>query len=328
MSLTNAVPRKVNGEAKGGFADRSEAISGLGGGAPKDNRKLALAASIPFFAVHALALGVFLLPFRWYYPVVALGLYYFRMAAITIGYHRYFSHRAFKTSRFVQFLMAFFATTSTQKGVLWWAAHHRDHHKYSDLEGDIHSPLRDGFWWSHWGWILAHKYDETKFDRIQDFAKYPELRWLNKWHVVPAIIMGVTLFLIGGWPLLFWGYFVSTTVLWHCTFTINSLAHVWGSRRYKTTDDSRNNFWLALITCGEGWHNNHHFYQSTANQGFFWWEVDVSYYIIRALAAVGLVWDVRTPPKHVRDAYKQPELAPAEAPAPVVATAAIVAPPV
>jgi stearoyl-CoA desaturase (delta-9 desaturase) len=260
--------------------------------------------SIPFFAVHVVALvGVFLVGFKWWYPVLALALYYVRMFAITAGYHRYFSHRAYKTSRWFQFALALLGTMCAQKGVLWWAAHHRDHHKYSDLPEDIHSPVQKGFWWSHVGWILCPRNDETKFGKIQDFAKYPELRWLNKWHLVPPVLLAVGLFLVAGWPALIWGFFVSTTVLWHGTFTINSLSHVFGSRRYQTTDDSRNNWILAIITCGEGWHNNHHYYMSTANQGFFWWEVDFSYYVLKMLSWVGVVWDLRTPPRHIRDAH-------------------------
>jgi stearoyl-CoA desaturase (delta-9 desaturase) len=235
---------------------------------------------------------------------VAVGLFYVRMFGITAGYHRYFSHRAYKTSRWFQFLLALLGTTATQKGVLWWAAHHRDHHKYSDEPKDIHSPRQRGLWWSHLGWILSSKYDRTKLERIQDFAKYPELRWLNRYHVIPPILLGVACFLVGSWPLLIWGYFVSTVLLWHGTFTINSLAHVFGSRRYQTTDDSRNNWLLALLTMGEGWHNNHHHYQSTANQGFYWWEVDLSYYVLRLLSIFGIVWDLRTPPLHVRDGHE------------------------
>jgi stearoyl-CoA desaturase (Delta-9 desaturase) len=266
--------------------------------------------SIPFFAIHAAALGVFFVRFHWVYPLVALGLYYLRMFGITAGYHRYFAHRSYKTSRPVQFLLAFLGATSAQKGVLWWAAHHRDHHKYSDQPEDIHSPVQRGFWWSHVGWILSPKNDRTKIERIRDFAKYPELRWLNKYHLVPPTLLAVALFLIGGWPLLTWGFFLSTVVLWHGTFTINSLSHVFGRRRYQTTDDSRNNWLLALITCGEGWHNNHHFYMSTANQGFFWWEIDLSYYALKMMSWVGLVWDLRTPPKHIRDTHKPPLVQP------------------
>jgi stearoyl-CoA desaturase (delta-9 desaturase) len=265
------------------------------------DEKVDFVTSIPFFAVHVLALGAFFVPFRWWYPVVALGLYYLRMFGITAGYHRYFSHRAYKTSRAFQFALAFLGTTSTQKGVLWWAANHRDHHKHSDDPEDIHSPVQRGLWWSHVGWILCSKYNPTRFERIPDFARYPELRWLNRYHLVPPILLGVLLFAVGGLPLLVWGYFVSTAVLWHGTFTINSLSHVFGRTRYRTTDESKNNWLLALITMGEGWHNNHHYYMSTANQGFFWWEIDASYYILKLLSWCGLVWDLRVPPQHIRD---------------------------
>jgi stearoyl-CoA desaturase (delta-9 desaturase) len=238
------------------------------------------------------------------------------MFGITAGFHRYFSHRTYKTSRVFQFVLAWLGTTSAQKGVLWWSAHHRDHHKFSDQPEDLHSPLQKGLWWAHVGWILCPKNDATKFDRIRDFAKYPELRWLNKWHILPPVALAVLLFLVGGSGLLVWGFFVSTVILWHGTFTINSLSHVFGSTRYRTTDTSKNNFLLALLTLGEGWHNNHHFYQSTANQGWFWWEIDGSYYALRVLSLFGLVWDLRTPPKHIRDAHKidaTPSVIPARA---------------
>src|SRR5439155_24852297 len=182
--------------------------------------------SLPFFAAHGVALvGVFLVGFHWWYPLVAVALYYARMFFVTAGYHRYFSHRAYKTSRWFQFVLAFGASMSAQKGVLWWAAHHRDHHKYSDQPEDIHSPRQMGLWWPHVGWILSRKYDQTKFDRIKDFAAYPELRWLNKYHLVPPVLLAVAITLIGGWPMLVWGFFVSTVMLWHGTFTINSLSH-------------------------------------------------------------------------------------------------------
>jgi stearoyl-CoA desaturase (delta-9 desaturase) len=261
-------------------------------------------SSIPFFAVHLAALGAFFVGFHWYYPVVAIGLYYLRMFGVTAGFHRYFSHRSYKTSRGFQFLLALLGTTAAQKGVLWWAAHHRDHHKFSDQPEDLHSPRQRGFWWSHVGWILCAKNNRTKTERIGDFAKYPELRWLNKYHLVPPVALATLLFLVGGWGLLVWGFFVSTVLLWHGTFTINSLSHVFGSRRYQTSDDSKNNFLLALLTLGEGWHNNHHFYMSTANQGWFWWEIDGSYYALKLLSWIGLVRDLRTPPKHIRDAHR------------------------
>jgi stearoyl-CoA desaturase (Delta-9 desaturase) len=256
--------------------------------------------SIPFVLFHvATVVGIAIVGFSWSMLALCIGLYYLRMFGITAGYHRYFSHRGYKTSRAFQFVLALLGTISLQKGVLWWAAHHRDHHKYSDTERDIHSPRQSGFWYSHMGWILARETEATKLDRIKDFARYPELVWLNRWWVVPPVALAVLLFVLGGGSALVWGFFVSSTLLWHGTFTINSLAHVFGSRRYKTTDDSKNNFWLALITMGEGWHNNHHYYQSTARNGFFWWEIDLSYMILKVFSWVGLVWDLRQPPEWV-----------------------------
>ena len=259
--------------------------------------------SIPFVAVHLIALGTFVLgPFSWKLVALAVASYFLRMFAITAGYHRYFAHRTYKTSRAFQFILALFGTTATQKGPLWWAAHHRDHHRFSDQPEDIHSPIQRGFWWSHVGWVLSPEYDQTKLDRIKDFAKYPELRWLDRWHIVPVVAYATAFYLIGGTPALLWGFFVSTTFLWHGTFLVNSLAHVFGRRRYATTDASKNSFIIALFTMGEGWHNNHHHYQSTSNQGWFWWEIDMSYYVLRAMSVVGLVSDLRVPPRHIREA--------------------------
>jgi len=274
--------------------------------ATRDDTRLAPVTSIPFFLVHLGALCALFVGFKWYYPVVAVALYYVRMFGVTAAYHRYFAHRTYKTGRVMQFLLAWLGASAAQKGPLWWAAHHRDHHKYSDQPEDIHSPRQGGFWWSHVGWILCPKFDRTKIERIRDFAKYPELVWLNKYPLVPPTVLGVALFAIGGLPLLVWGLFVSTVFLWHGTFTINSLSHVWGSRRYPTSDDSVNNPVLALITMGEGWHNNHHHYMSSANQGFFWWEIDMSFYLIKLLSWVGLVWDVRTPPRHIVEGGRKP----------------------
>jgi stearoyl-CoA desaturase (delta-9 desaturase) len=272
---------------------------------PRDHR-INWVQSAPFFAFHAFAaVAVFFVPFHWSYVVWALALYYVRMWVVTTGYHRYFAHRSFKTSRVFQFLLAFFAETSAQKGVLWWAANHRHHHRESDQPADLHSPLQDGFWWSHVGWILSDRYSETREEAIRDFARFPELRFLNRWYLLPPFLLAVGLFLIGGFPLLVWGFFVSTVLLWHGTFTINSLSHVFGSRRYRTTDTSRNNFLLALITCGEGWHNNHHYHQNTANQGWFWWELDLSFYMLKLLSALGLVWDLRFPSQSVKYAFRK-----------------------
>lgn len=258
---------------------------------------IAFSKSIPFFLVHLLAISAFFLyPLTPSLFLLTLGLYGIRMFGVTAGFHRYFSHRSYKTSRFFQFLLAFLAQTSAQKGALWWAAHHRHHHKYSDLENDIHSPLQSGFWWSHVGWILSTKYDETQWSQIPDFKSKSELRFLNRYHLLPVIFLGVILFLVGGAPALFYGLFVSTTLLWHGTFTINSLSHVFGWVRYQSKDTSKNNPILALITLGEGWHNNHHTYQSSTRQGFFWWEIDLTYLTLRFLKTLGIVWDLREPP--------------------------------
>jgi stearoyl-CoA desaturase (Delta-9 desaturase) len=253
----------------------------------------------PMVAVHVACLAALFLPFSWKYVAACLGLYYARMFFVTAGYHRYFSHRSFKTSRAFQFVIAVMATSSTQKGVLWWAAHHRHHHKYSDTDEDLHSPTLRGFAWSHIGWILADRYEATRAELIPDFNKFPELRWLNKYHLVPPVTLGVLTFLIGGWPGLIWGYCMSTVLLWHSSFTINSLSHIFGRQRYVTPDTSKNNPWLALLTMGEGWHNNHHHYMASARQGFFWWEVDMTYYLLKMLSWVGIVWDLRQPPAHL-----------------------------
>ncbi|MCX4246413.1 acyl-CoA desaturase [Paraliomyxa miuraensis] len=240
--------------------------------------------------------------------ICALVLYVVRMFGVTGGYHRYFSHRTFKTGRVMQFLLAFLAMSSAQRGVLWWAAHHRDHHKYSDGERDVHSPVRWGFWHSHVGWVYDRN-DEVDWSRVKDLARYPELVVLEKLWLLPPMVMAAACFFTLGWWGLLIGFLFSTVVLWHGTFTINSLAHVWGKRRYATTDDSRNNWLLALITLGEGWHNNHHHHMSSCRQGFFWWEVDLAYYALRALAAVGLVWEIREPSPRVYEQgpAKQPD---------------------
>ncbi len=269
--------------------------------APRDHR-IELGKSIPFFGVHLAAIvGVVALGWSWKGVALAVALYVVRMFGVTAGYHRYFSHRSFKTSRAFQFVLALLAMSSTQKGVLWWASHHRVHHKHSDQTGDVHSVLQDGFWFSHVGWILSKRFDHTEDAKIRDFAKYPELRFLDRYFLIPPVALAVALFLIGGWFALVWGFFVSTSLLWHGTFTINSLSHVIGTRRYVTTDTSRNNLILAIITLGEGWHNNHHYYQRSVNQGFYFWEIDITYYVLRALSVVGLVWDLHTPPKAVLD---------------------------
>jgi len=263
--------------------------------------------NLPFWGVHVAALvGAIMVGWSWSAFWWLAGTYAVRMFAITAGYHRYFSHRTFKTSRVFQFILAFLGMTAAQQGPLWWAAHHRRHHKYSDMPEDIHSPRQRGFIWSHMQWILAKRHQATDYERIKDFAKYPELRWLNDHDLFFVVALGFVLYFGFGANALFWGHFVSIVVAWHVTFCINSVAHVLGRRRYDTTDDSRNNATLALLAFGEGWHNNHHHYQRSARQGFYWWEIDVSWYMLKLLEALRIVWDVEGVPRHVRDQVDAP----------------------
>jgi stearoyl-CoA desaturase (Delta-9 desaturase) len=254
---------------------------------------------VALIAIHVITLATILHGVTLKLVLIATGTYFLRMFAITGVYHRYFAHRTYKTSRFFQLVLAFLGTTATQKGPLWWAAAHRLHHKHSDTERDVHSPVRHGFWYSHMGWWLGRDHERTRAEMIPDFAAYPEIRWLDEHYLVGPWTLGIACTILFGVEGGLWGYFVSTCFLLHATFAINSLAHVWGSRRYATKDTSRNNFWLALLTMGEGWHNNHHHYMSSTNQGFFWWEVDVTYYILKVLEKLGLVWDLRRPPERI-----------------------------
>ncbi|HUI28348.1 MAG TPA: acyl-CoA desaturase [Candidatus Kryptonia bacterium] len=256
-------------------------------------------SSIGFWSVHVACLLVLFTGVSWSAVAICLATFWLRMFSVTAGYHRYFAHRSFKTGRVSQFILALLGTTAVQKGVLWWAANHRNHHKYSDQPEDLHSPVQRGFWWSHVGWILSPDYDTTLYSRIPDMAKYPELVWLNEHFLVPPVALAVGLFLVGGLSWLVWGFFISTVMLWHSTFFINSLAHVYGSRRYETPDTSRNNLWLAVLTMGEGWHNNHHHYMNSVRQGFFWWEVDGTYYVLKALSWIGITWDLAEPPARI-----------------------------
>jgi stearoyl-CoA desaturase (delta-9 desaturase) len=257
--------------------------------------------TLPYWGIHVAAvIGVALTGWSWRGLGLVLALHVPRMFFVTAAYHRYFSHRSFKTSRWFQFVLGVGATLTGQKGPLWWASHHRLHHKLSDAPGDLHSVKQSGFWWAHQGWILSREVERTDRSRVKDFARYPELQWLDRWWALPMAAFGV-LTALGGTTWFVWGFCVGQVVCWHATYTINSLAHVWGNRRYATNDDSRNNLALAILTMGEGWHNNHHHYQVSARQGFFWWELDATYYVLRALAAIGVVRDVHGVPDHIRD---------------------------
>ena len=246
-----------------------------------------------FVLLHLAALSVFLVPFHWNLVAWLAATYFVRMFGVTGGYHRYFSHRSYQLGRISQFCMAFLAQTSGQKGILWWASHHRVHHRYSDQENDIHSPVRRGFWWSHVGWVISNDYDDYDEKLIADFARYPELRWLNKYHLVPMVVFAAAILAIGGLGAFVWGFVFSSVLVYHCSFSINSLAHLFGTRRFDTADDSRNNWILAIITMGEGWHNNHHFSLSSARQGYRWWEIDLTYYVLKILAWVRIVRGLR-----------------------------------
>jgi stearoyl-CoA desaturase (Delta-9 desaturase) len=271
---------------------KSDAVSSTGG----EHDDIIYPSAIPFTMVHLTCFAAIWTGITWQAVAIGIGLYWLRIFSIGAGYHRYFSHRAYATSRIAQFILAFMAQTTLQRSVLWWAAKHRHHHLHSDTPDDVHSPRHRGFLYSHLGWIFAARHEETDLVKIADFACYPELMWLHRHEWTPAIVMAVLCFLAGGWPGLIVGFFWSTVCVYHATFSINSLAHVSGSKRYVTGDDSRNNWLLAIVTMGEGWHNNHHAYQSSVRQGFKWWEYDLTYYILKMLSWLGIVWDLKTPP--------------------------------
>ena len=270
---------------------------------------------VPFIGMHLACLGVLFVGVSTTAVAVAVALYLLRMFAITGFYHRYFSHRSFRTSRAAQLLFGIIGASSVQRGPLWWAAHHRQHHAYSDRPEDPHSPRHKGFWVSHMGWFLTRGGFQPDMSRVRDLQRFPELRWLDRFDIAVPVALAVGLYAAGSWlesshpalgtsgpQLLVWGFFVSTVVLYHATYSINSLCHVFGRRRYDTGDDSRNNPWLALLTLGEGWHNNHHYYPTSVRQGFYWWEVDLTWYGLKLLSWLGIVWDLKPIPAAVRDA--------------------------
>ena len=272
---------------------------------------------IPFVLMHLACFALIWVGFSTFALLFAIALYALRMFAITGFYHRYFAHKAFQTSRFGQFMFAILGATAVQRGPLWWAAHHRNHHAHSDQAIDAHSPVQHGFLWSHIGWFLSTANFSTHLERVKELAKFPELRFLDRFDIIVPIVFAVSIFGLGelldsvaphlktnGWQLLVWGFVISTVALYHATFSVNSLAHVWGKRRYITRDHSRNNFIIALLTLGEGWHNNHHHYPGSASQGFYWWEIDFTYYGLRLLSALGLIWNLRKVPIEIRESKK------------------------
>ncbi|MCC5876829.1 MAG: acyl-CoA desaturase [Candidatus Sumerlaeia bacterium] len=268
---------------------------------------------MPFIGTHLMCLGVIWVGWSWIAVLVAIFLYAIRMFAITGFYHRYFSHKTFKTSRFFQFIFALLGNSAAQRGPLWWAAHHRHHHRHSDDPDDPHSPHQHGLLWSHMLWFTNRSNYSTRLEYVKDLAKYPELRFIDRYDILVPILLGTFLFYFGvalnfffpglgtsGMQMLIWGFFISTVVLFHATCTINSLSHMIGRKRYDTGDESRNSLLLALLTFGEGWHNNHHYYPNATRQGFYWWEIDLTYYTLRLMAAFGIIWDMKGVPAHVR----------------------------
>jgi stearoyl-CoA desaturase (delta-9 desaturase) len=267
---------------------------------------------LPFVFIHLGCIGLFWVGWSWTAVAVAIALYWIRMFAITAFYHRYFSHRTFHTSRWTQFAFAALGNLAVQRGALWWAAVHRHHHKHADTEHDVHAPGIQGFAWAHIGWMTSSRNFPTNYDAIRDLAKFPELVFLNRFDLVVPALLAAALYGVGallhanapglgtsGAQLVVWGFFVSTVVLLHGTLFINSMAHVFGDRRFSTRDDSRNNFLLAIITLGEGWHNNHHRFMSAARQGFYWWEFDPTWYALKMLSWTGLIWDLKSVPQSV-----------------------------
>ena len=258
-----------------------------------------------FVSFHVLVGLAFLTGVTWEWLGLALSSYAVRMFAVTAGSHRYFSHRAFKTNRLVQFLLAWVAQLSFQRGVLWWAARHRQHHKHADTAEDLHSPVRMGFWWSHVGWFLSRRYESTDSDAIKDFSRFPELVWLNDYWFVPGVSALALTWFLGGLPAVVWAGIIPTVLVWHASFAINSLGHLFGKRRYLTPDTSRNSAWLALLTLGEGWHNNHHRSQGSTRLGWFWWELDPTFFVLKFLSWVGVVRDLRPVRPEVKYCFRE-----------------------
>ena len=272
----------------------------------------------PFFAMHLVCLAAIWVGFSWTAFAVAVAAYLIRMFAITGFYHRYFSHKTFKTSRPFQFILALVGNTATQRDALWWAAHHRGHHIHSDEEEDVHSPHQHSFIWSHMLWLTSRQNSKTNLKAIPDLAKFPELRFLNRCDLAIPVMTAVSMLGLGWllevyaphlgtgkWQMLIWGFFISTVVLFHATCTINSLSHLFGNKRFATKDHSRNHWLLAILTLGEGWHNNHHHYPVSVRQGFYWYEYDITYYGLWCLSKLGLIWDLNPVPARVYHAAEK-----------------------
>ncbi len=285
----------------------------------KASRHVDWAHMLPFLAMHGACLAAFWVGVSRIALAVSGFLYVLRMLAITGFYHRYFSHRAFQTSRVGQFIFGCLGASAVQRGPIWWAAHHRHHHAHADLPEDVHSPVQHGFFWSHMGWFMCREHFGADMSRVNDLLKYPELRFLDRFDVLVPSLLGSAVFSLGmvlkqhdpalgtdGWQMLVWGFFISTVAVYHATYTINSLSHLFGTQRYRTGDASRNNPWLAIVTLGEGWHNNHHHYPAAVRQGFYWWEFDLTFYFLKCLEVSGVIWALKPVPDAARDGVGAP----------------------
>lgn len=292
--------------------------SGISEGNPHSDQ-WTLVRILPFIAVHVLCILALFEPITSFAIAICIISYSIKMFSITGFYHRYFSHKTFKTNRFWQFIFATLGCSAVQRGPLWWAAHHRSHHINSDKKDDIHSPIQHGFWWSHMGWFTDPSSFETDYSKVKDWVKFPELVFLNRYFIFIPVLLGSATYIIGsylghhypqldtnGLHLFLWAFAIPTVLSWHATYTINSLCHKIGTQRYNTEDESKNHWFLAIITFGEGWHNNHHYNPGSARQGFYWWEIDITFYILKLLSYVGIIHSLRPVPKH---AYAdQPEI--------------------
>ena len=269
-------------------------------------------AGLGFTCLHLACLLIIWLECSWVALTTCLACYLLRMFGITAGFHRYFAHRTYRTSRTFQFLLACLGTAAAQRGPLWWVAQHRQHHRYADTELDIHSPVVHSVWWAHMGWLLCYRYKEINLRWVKDWHYYPELRWLDRYFLVPPAVLAVGVVLVGllleryapgshtsGLQMLVYGFVLSTVILYHSTFAVNSLTHVFGRRRFATNDHSRNSWLIALVTLGEGWHNNHHYYPASERQGFYWWEIDLTHYVLTGLSWCHIVWNVHAPPARI-----------------------------
>ena len=218
------------------------------------------------------------------------------MLGIGMGYHRLLTHRGYQTSRWVEYFLTLCGTLALEGGPIFWTAVHRIHHQKSDHEGDPHTP-REGTLWAHMGWIFLgeglHQDAAVLNHYVPDLASDPFHMWLSRWHWLSNVVVGLALLAWGGVAYVLWGIFFRTTWGLHSTWLVNSATHLWGSRRFKTRDDSTNNWWVALLTFGEGWHNNHHAHPTSARHGLAWYELDLNWIGIKTLEALGLAWDLK-----------------------------------